>query len=104
MPRLATPCRNLTKAYRTQACFLYFDWKQNVKRKEGLYVRPFFVHCFYCHSSIKPFSEAGIEHFNFLLNCIKEDVNNATIEELNACYALLLHKEMENPELLTSHP
>ena len=36
--------------------------------------------------------EAGSEHFNFLLNCIIEDVNNATIEELNSCYALLLYK------------
>ena len=35
---------------------------------------------------------AGIEHFNFLLNCIIDEVNNATIEELNSCYALLLHK------------
>ena len=34
----------------------------------------------------------GIEHFNFLLNCIINDVNNATIEELNSCYALLLWK------------
>ena len=32
--------------------------------------------------------EAGMEHFNFLLNCIIDDVNNATIEELNVCYAL----------------
>ena len=32
----------------------------------------------------------GIEHFNFLLNCIIDDINNASIEELN--YALLLHK------------
>ena len=36
--------------------------------------------------------EAGIEHFYFLLNCIIEDVNNATIDELNSCYALLLYK------------
>ena len=36
--------------------------------------------------------ESGSEHFNFLLNCIIEDTNNATIEELNSCYALLLHK------------
>ena len=34
----------------------------------------------------------GIEHFNFLLNCIIGDVNNASIEELNSVYALLLHK------------
>ena len=36
--------------------------------------------------------EAGIQHFNFLLNCIIEDVNNASVEELNTVYALLLHK------------
>ena len=34
----------------------------------------------------------GIEHFNFLLNCIISDVNNASVEELNTIYALLLHK------------
>ena len=34
----------------------------------------------------------GLEHFNFLVNVIIEDVNNATLEELNACYALLLFK------------
>ena len=44
--------------------------------------------------------EAGIEHFNFLLNCIIEDVNNATIEELNACYALLLHKGHGKPRTI----
>ena len=36
--------------------------------------------------------DIGIEHFNFLLNCIIEEVNNASIEELNSCYALLLYK------------
>jgi hypothetical protein len=36
--------------------------------------------------------EAGFLHFNFLLNCIIQDVNNASIEELNSVYALLLHK------------
>ena len=36
--------------------------------------------------------DVGLEHFNFLLNCIIEDVNNATIDELNSCYALLLYK------------
>ena len=34
----------------------------------------------------------SLEHFNFLMNVIIEDVNNATLEELNACYALLLFK------------
>ena len=41
--------------------------------------------------------DSGIIHFNDLLNCIIEDVNNATIEELNACYALLLHKGHHKP-------
>ena len=36
--------------------------------------------------------DAGLEHFNHLLNCIIDDINNATVDELNACYALLLHK------------
>ena len=36
--------------------------------------------------------EEGLDHFNRMLNIIIDDVNNATIEELNACYALLLHK------------
>ena len=35
---------------------------------------------------------SGVEHFNFLLNCIINDVNSSTIEELNSCYALLLYK------------
>ena len=41
--------------------------------------------------------DIGLEHFNFLLNTIIEDVNIATIEELNACYALLLHKGHGKP-------
>jgi hypothetical protein len=41
---------------------------------------------------------AGFEHFNFLLNCIIDDVNNASIEELNAIYALLLHKGHKKPK------
>ena len=40
---------------------------------------------------------AGLEHFNFLMNMIIENVNNATVDELNACYALLLHKGHEKP-------
>ena len=44
--------------------------------------------------------EAGMEHFNFLLNCIIDDVNNATIEELNVCYALLLHKGHGKPRTI----
>ena len=36
--------------------------------------------------------KAGTEHFNFLLNSIIEDVNNASIEEMNSIHALLLHK------------
>ena len=42
--------------------------------------------------------EAGLEHFNFLLNCIISDVNNASIEELNSIYALLLHKGHGKPK------
>ena len=41
--------------------------------------------------------KAGIDHFHFLLNCIIENVNNATIEELNSVYALLLHKGHGKP-------
>ena len=36
--------------------------------------------------------ESGLQHFNFLLNCIIENVNLASVEELNTMYALLLHK------------
>ena len=36
--------------------------------------------------------DEGLKHFNYLLNSIIENVNNATVEELNACYALLLYK------------
>ena len=39
----------------------------------------------------------GVEHFHFLLNCIIDDVNNASIEELNSVYALLLHKGHNKP-------
>ena len=42
--------------------------------------------------------DAGINHFNLLLNTIIEDVNHASIDELNACYALLLHKGHEKPK------
>ena len=34
----------------------------------------------------------GLLHFNFLLNCVIEDVNLSTVDELNVVYALLLHK------------
>ena len=34
----------------------------------------------------------GLLHFNCLLNYVIKDVNLATVEELNAAYALLLHK------------
>ena len=36
--------------------------------------------------------EEGMKHFNFVLNCVIDNVNNASIEELNNMYALLLHK------------
>ena len=39
----------------------------------------------------------GVEHFHFLFNCIIDDVNNASIEELNSVYALLLHKGHNKP-------
>ena len=35
---------------------------------------------------------AGFVHFNLLLNAFIIDVNNATVEELNSVYALLLYK------------
>ena len=41
--------------------------------------------------------KCGLEHFNFLLNCIIDDVNNASVEELNSCYALLLWKGHGKP-------
>ena len=49
------------------------------------------------HYSITPahFLNAGkhgLLHFNFLLNYVIDDINNAKIEELNSCYALLLLK------------
>ena len=34
----------------------------------------------------------GLLHFHFLLNCVIEDVNLSTVDELNVVYALLLHK------------
>ena len=40
----------------------------------------------------------GKVHFNFLLNTIIDDVNQASIDELNACYALLLHKGHDKPK------
>ena len=42
--------------------------------------------------------DAGLEHFNFLLNCIIDNVNNASVEELNSCYALLLYKGHGKPK------
>ena len=35
---------------------------------------------------------AGLEHFNFLINAIISDTNNATIEELNMVHGLIYHK------------
>ena len=40
----------------------------------------------------------GINHFNFLLNCIIKDVNLATVDELNVIYALFLHKGHSKPK------
>ena len=36
--------------------------------------------------------EAGLDHFNLLLNGIIKDVNNASIQELNQVYGLILYK------------
>ena len=36
--------------------------------------------------------DEGLKHFNFLLNVVISDVNNASVKELNTVYALLLHK------------
>ena len=36
--------------------------------------------------------EAGLAHFNLLLNGIVQDVNNASIQELNQVYGLILYK------------
>ena len=40
----------------------------------------------------------GLEHFNLLLNCLIDDLNNSSIEELNNIYALLLHKGHGKPK------
>ena len=45
---------------------------------------------------------AGVEHFHFLMNCIIDDVNNASIEELNTVYALLLRKGQGKLKTLSS--
>ena len=42
--------------------------------------------------------EEGLLHFNFLLNCVIEDVNLATVEKLNVVYALLLYKGHKKPK------
>ena len=36
--------------------------------------------------------KAGLDHFNHLMNSIIDDTNNASIEEMNSCYAMLIHK------------
>ena len=41
-----------------------------------------------CHHA----GDAGLIHFNLVLNTFLLDVNNCTIEELNTVYALLLYK------------
>ena len=45
--------------------------------------------------------EAGLTHFNFLMNSIIEDVNNSSIDELNRAFALLLYEGHNKDE--TSH-
>ena len=47
--------------------------------------------------------DEGVEHFHFLLNGVIDDVNNASIEELNSVYALLLHKATEYKQRLQDH-
>ena len=39
--------------------------------------------------------KAGIEHFHFLLNCIIDNVNNATIEESTISTCPLLSKALD---------
>ena len=46
--------------------------------------------------------EDGVKHFFFLMNCIIDDIKNASIEELNNAYALLLHKAHGKPKTLSS--
>ena len=46
--------------------------------------------------------EEGVDHFHFLLNGVIEDVNNASIEELNSVYALLLHKGHNKPRNISN--
>ena len=46
--------------------------------------------------------EDGIKHFYFLMNCIIDDIKNASIEELNNVYALLLHKAHGKPKTISS--
>ena len=42
----------------------------------------------------------GILHFVFLLNCIIDNINSSTIEELNTIWAVILHKGgKKDPEL-----
>ena len=44
--------------------------------------------------------QAGLVHFNFLLNVLIADVNNCSINELNTILALLLHKGHEKDKTL----
>ena len=47
--------------------------------------------------------EQDLVHFNFLMNCNIDDVNNASIEALNAVYALLLYKGITKLKQVTNH-
>ena len=42
--------------------------------------------------------EEGIAHFNFLINAIISNVNNATLEELNLVFGLILFKGHNKPK------
>ena len=44
----------------------------------------------------------GALHFNFILNSIIDDVNTASVDELNSVYALLLHKGHSKPNNLST--
>ena len=44
----------------------------------------------------------GVIHFHFILNSIIDDVNTASIDELNSVYALLLHKGHSKPQNLSN--
>ena len=48
--------------------------------------------------------EEGISHFQALLNAIVEDVNNATVEELNTALGLILYKGHKKEKTISTCP